>query len=112
MISRLLRPSAVRRCDVVAGRLVVAHADDGDDVEGAVGGSVAAAAESVPAAGAAAAGRLWGDAAEFGEGGLVADPVGVVAGGDQELAGDLDADAVQLDQCLGRRPGRGPRSGG
>jgi hypothetical protein len=38
---------------------------------------------------------LRGDAAEsFGEGCLVADSVSVVAGGNQELAGDLDADPV------------------
>ena len=79
--------------DVGAGGLVVAHPDDGDDVEGAVGGSVAAAAEPVPAGGAAAAGWLWGDAAQLGEGCFAVDAVGVVAGGDEELAGDLDPDA-------------------
>nr|WP_239155629.1 hypothetical protein [Amycolatopsis sp. FDAARGOS 1241] len=42
------------------------------------------------------------DAAELGEGGFVADAFGVVAGGDEELAGDLDADAVQFDQFGGR----------
>jgi hypothetical protein len=41
--------------DVGAGGCVVAHADDGDDVEGAVGGAVTAAAETVPAGGPAAA---------------------------------------------------------
>ena len=76
---------------------MVAHPDDGDDVERTVGGSVAAAAEPVAAGGAAAAGGLGRDAAELGECGLVVDPFGVVAGGDQELAGDLDADTVQLD---------------
>ena len=81
--------------DVVAGGLVVAHPDDGDDVEGAVRGPVSAAAEAVTAGGSAAAGGLRGDAAELGEGCLVADAFGVVAGGDQELAGDLDADAVR-----------------
>src|SRR5215213_286826 len=89
---------------VVPGRLMVAHADDGDDVKGAVSGSVAATAEPVPAAGASAAGRLWGDTAKFGKGCLVTDPVGVIAGGGQELAGDLDADPVQLDQCWGGDP--------
>ena len=44
--------------DVVTGGLMTAQADDGDDVEGTVGGTVAAAAETVPASGAAAAGRL------------------------------------------------------
>src|SRR5215212_997490 len=89
---------------VVPGGWWVAHADDGDDVKGAVSGPVAAAAETVPAAGASAAGRLWGDAAEFGKGCLVPDPVGVVAGGGEELAGDLDADPGQFDQCWGGDP--------
>ena len=62
--------------DVVAGGLVMAHADDGDDVERAVGCSIASAAESVAAGGAAAAGRLWCDTAEFGEGCFGADPFG------------------------------------
>jgi hypothetical protein len=84
--------------DVVAGGLVVSHPDDGDDVEGAVGGAVAASAEAVAAGGSAAAGRLGCDAAELGEGCFVADAGGVVAGGDEELAGDLDADSVQFDE--------------
>lgn len=84
--------------DVVASGAVVTHADDGNDVERAVGYSVAAAAESVPAGGSAAAGRLWCDSAALGEGGLAVDSLGVVAGGDQELAGDFDADTVQFDE--------------
>jgi hypothetical protein len=59
--------------DVVAGGLVGAHADDGGDVEGAVSGAVAATAESVASGGPPAAGGLWRDAAELGEGGFVAD---------------------------------------
>ena len=47
--------------DVVAGGLMVPHPDDGDDVEGAVGGPVAAAAEPVSAGGASAACWLWRD---------------------------------------------------
>ena len=60
--------------------------------------SVPAAAEPVTAGGAAAAGGLWGDAAEFGEGCLAVQAVGVVAGGDEELAGDVCADTAQADQ--------------
>lgn len=91
MISRLVSPSAYG--DVGAGGFVVAHAHDGHDVERAVGGSVAAAAESVPTGSAATAGGLWRDTAELGEGGLVVDAAGVVAGGDEELPGQFNADA-------------------
>jgi hypothetical protein len=52
----------------------------------------------VAAGGPAAAGRLGCDAAELGEGCLGVDAVGVVAGGDQELAGEFDADAVEFDE--------------
>src|SRR4029450_9636698 len=76
-------------------------------VEGAVGGSVAAAAESVPAGGSSAAGRVGCGAAEFGGGRLGADPLGVVPGGDQDLAGDLDADAEQVDQVGCGEPDEG-----
>ena len=61
--------------DVVAGGLVVPDADDGDDVERAVGGTVTAAAEPVTAGGSSAAGRLWCDTAEFGEGCFAVDAV-------------------------------------
>src|ERR1700733_5655737 len=62
---------------VVAGGLVVAESDQGDGVQGVVGGAVAAAVEAV-AVGAAAAGGYGCGAAEVGEGGFVAEPVGVV----------------------------------
>lgn len=48
---------------------VMPHSDDGDGVEGAVGGSVSAPAEAVTVAGASAAGWLGSNTAEFGEGG-------------------------------------------
>jgi hypothetical protein len=83
--------------------LVVSHADDRDDVERAVGCSVTAAAESVTTGGASAAGGLGCDTAEFGEGCLGVDAVCVVAGCDQELSRQFDADAVELDElgCAG-----------
>jgi hypothetical protein len=55
---------------------------------------------------------LRGDATEFGEGSLAVNPVGVVAGGDQELAGDLDTDAMQLDQLRRGGLSQERRSGG
>jgi hypothetical protein len=79
---------------------VVSHSGDGDDVEHAVRGSVAAAAEAMATAGAAPllAGvrhrRAWQMQPRC-------DALGVVARGDQKLA---DPDAVQLDQ---RRWGSG-----
>ncbi len=82
--------------DIVAGGLMVSQSDDGDDVEGAVGGTVPAAAEPVSPGGSSAAGGLGCDTAEFGEGRLVADAVCVVPDGDQELAGEFSPDSVEL----------------
>src|ERR1700756_1562185 len=79
--------------DVGAGGFMVTHAHDRHDVERAVGGSVAAAAQSVPAGGAAAAGGLWRDTAKLGESGFVVDAVGVVAGGNEELPGQFNPNA-------------------
>jgi len=86
---------------------VVAHADDGDDVERAVRGSVAAATEPVTPGCAADAGGLWRDSAEFGEGPFIGDSVRVVAGGDQELSGDFDSDSMEFDQGRCRRADEG-----
>src|SRR5215204_4798127 len=83
--------------DVIACGLMVAHSDDGHDVKGAVCCSISAPAESMAARGAAAAGWLGCDAAELGEGGFAMDPFGVVACCDEELAGDLDTDALELE---------------
>ena len=69
--------------DVASGWLVVPQSGYRDDVEGAVGGAVAASAEPVAAAGRAAVRRLRCDAAQLGEGGLASEPLGVVAGGDE-----------------------------
>src|ERR1051325_4397401 len=80
--------------EVGAGAGAVAQADDDDAVEGGVGGSVAAAVESV-FVGAAAAGLGGCDTAEVGEGGLGVQSVRVVAGGGQQLGGGIGADAEQ-----------------
>jgi len=58
---------------------VVLHADHGDGVERVVGLALAAAIEAV-ATRLAAGGFDGGGAAERGEGGVVAQPLGVVAG--------------------------------
>ena len=42
-----------------------------------------------------------GDAAEVGEGGFGGDPVGVVAGGDEQQGGGVHADAGQAQQARG-----------
>ena len=45
-----------------------------------------------------------GDAAEVGEGGLGGDPLGVVAGGDEQQGGGVDADTVEVERGSGRSP--------
>ena len=44
---------------------------------------------------------IGGDAAQVGEGGFGGDPVGIVAGAGEELAGDLGPDAGQGEQGWG-----------
>ena len=89
---------ASRRCGVGvgAGARAVAQATDGDQVQGArLALAVAAVVEAV-------AGRLAGGggdragAAERGERGLAAEPVDVLSGGDEELAGVAGRDPEQL----------------
>jgi hypothetical protein len=60
--------------------------------------AVPAAVETVPPVGLAGPGRDGAGTAELREGGFGADPVGVVAGGGEELAGDVGADPERLDQ--------------
>ena len=50
------------------------------------------------AVGAARGGGDGGGAAQVGEGGFGAEPLGVVAGGDQQLAGGVDPDPGQGEQ--------------
>lgn len=76
--------------DVGACRFVVAHARDDSHVERGVGRAVAAAVEPV----SVGATRARGDRcrrAQVGEGRFAAQPLGVVAGGDEQLASDLRA---------------------
>ena len=84
------------------GGEVVAQPAQHDPVQRTVGGAVAAAVEPV-AINAAAAGRQGCDSAQVREGGLAVQPVWVVPGGDQQLPGDVGADAQQRDQT-GARP--------
>ena len=51
MISRVVRPSAVRRATYFDGRLVEPHADEHGSIEGGVGLSVTAPIEPMPAGG-------------------------------------------------------------
>jgi hypothetical protein len=88
---------------VGAASWVVAEPVEHDDVEGVVGVAVTASVESVPVD-AAAAGRDGRGAAQVGECGFGGDPVGVVAGAGQELAGDLGADIGKGEQ-VGRDVG-------
>ncbi len=83
----------------VTGALIVAQPDDDDAVHGAV-----TAAVQPVAAGVAAGGGDGSDAQQPGQGGLGVQPVGIVAGGDQQLPGGVDPDAVD--------PGQGRCGGG
>jgi Pirin C-terminal cupin domain len=65
----------------------------GDDPQGAVGLAVTATIQPM-ADGLARGGRHWTGAAQRGQGDVGSEPVGVVPGGDQQLAGGLDPDAA------------------
>ena len=77
---------------VGAGAWVVAQAAEGDGVQGVVGAAVASSVEAVPAHPSGAGGDGCG-AAEVSEGRFGVQPVGVVAGGGEQLGGDVGADA-------------------
>lgn len=83
--------------DVAAGGVVVAHADDHDPVERPVRVAAAAPVESV-ADGLARRRRLRACSAELRERSFGVEPVGVVAGCDQQLGCGVRADAVQSEQ--------------
>jgi hypothetical protein len=82
---------------VAASALVGAETADDDHVQGAVGAAVAAAVESM-ALGLPGGGGQRRGPAEHGEARLAAKALGVVAGGHEELARVLDADAYELKQ--------------
>ncbi len=82
---------------VGAASWVVAEPVADDDVEGVVCVAVAASVESV-SVGTAAAGRDGRGAAQVGGCGFGGDPVVVVAGAGEELAGDLGADPGKGEQ--------------
>ena len=93
MISGLASPSWVR-LSTYAGASVVSHAAENDDV---VCAGVTATVKAVPA-GASAAGGDRRDAAEVRDGGFGGDPVRVVAGTGEHLAGDLGSNARKGEQ--------------
>jgi hypothetical protein len=82
------------------GARVALHPSEGDAPESGVALPVAAAVEAVPL-------RLTGrrgerrDAAEGGEGGFRPQALRIVAGHDEEGAGDLGSNAAELEQCAG-----------
>jgi hypothetical protein len=78
-------------------RAFVSHAAENDYVEGVVCAAVTATVKAVPA-GASAAGGDRRDAAEVREGGFGLDPVRVVAGTGEHLAGDLGSNARKGEQ--------------
>src|SRR5215204_7576630 len=85
---------------VGAGAGVVAEAAKNDNVERVVGATVAAAVGPV-AVGASAAGGDRCGAAEVREGGFGLDPVKVVAGADEHLAGDLEYRIALVEYLVG-----------
>ena len=103
MISVLVLPSAVRAVGVGAGALAVAQAADGDHVQRAVGVAVTAVVEAV-AVGAAGGDGDRAGAAERGERRFAAEPLDVLAGGDQQRAGVTGGDGDARGRgrrCLG-----------
>ncbi|MCE3276629.1 MAG: hypothetical protein K0R13_2484 [Propionibacteriaceae bacterium] len=88
MISGLRQAFVGAPLGVSAGAWVVAEAAKNDNVERIVGATVTAAVEAV-SVGAPAAGRDRRGAAEVRKGGFGLDPVKIVAGADEHLAGDL-----------------------
>ena len=92
--------------DIGTGAGTEPHPDDNGQVQRLVGVAVAAAVQPVPA-GLAGAGRDGGDSAQVGEGSLAAQPLGVLAGGNEQLAGMVVADREQLQE-----PGSGPTDEG
>src|SRR5215207_1571662 len=86
--------------DVFLRATISAHPSQTDHVQRTVGLPVATAVETVPddLAGGSFDG---GDPAQAGEGGLAPQPLGVVAGHDQERRGVVGADARQTDQLWG-----------
>ena len=86
---------------VGAASWVVAEPVEHDDVEGFVGVAVPASVEPV-SMDAAAAGRDRRDTAQVSERGFGGDPVRVVAGAGQELAGHLGPDAGKGEQRRAR----------
>ena len=107
MISRLGRPSAVRRLTSlrVGEWYRIAH-DDGP-VERGVSLSMPAAVETVAARRHPGRSRDGAGHAELGEGGFRMNPIGVVAKDDQHLGGGVGTDAKALTQ---RRRGLGGES--
>ena len=93
MISGLVTALVEAARDVGAGAGVGAHAGEHDPPQRMVGLAVPAAVEPMPAC---LARRCVDrrDAAQVRPGGFVADPFGVVAGGDQQDRGGVDTDAV------------------
>jgi pimeloyl-ACP methyl ester carboxylesterase len=87
------------------GGWVWRHQDDHGPVEGGVGLSVPTSVKAMPPAGLAGPSRYRTDAANLGEGSLVADTTCVVPGRDEHLGGDVEPDAEGLQEL--RRSGFG-----
>ena len=105
LISRLVRPPAVRRATSSPRRLVEPPADDDRAMEGGVRLSVPAPIETMPAGRHPGRSRDRTGPAQLRKGGFRANPVGGVAEDDQHLGGRVGADTEALQE-RGRRLGR------
>ena len=108
MISRLVRPSAVRRATYATGRVVESHADDDAAIECGVRLSVATPREAVPAGGSPGRGRDRTRAAQLREGGFRVNPVWVIAEEDEHFGRRAGADTEARTEG-GRRLSRQSR---
>src|SRR5258708_7289057 len=88
--------------DVGPGGRVRAHPRDHDPPQGVVGLTVAAAVQPVPVLGFARVRRDGSGGAQVRPGGFGAEPVGVVAGRDEQHGGGVRADAEQAEQARAR----------
>ena len=96
MISRVVRPSAVRRAAYATGGSMIAQAGDDGPMKGGVGLAVATAIEAMPTGGHPGGGGDGARPTQRGEGRFRPNAIGVVPKDDEHLGGRVGADAEPL----------------